>query len=135
MYRLLRYPLPLIDFGSVRILRTYCLFIDLIIDNSFVFKHPLSGPNMHSVLKSGPDLLFVPRSGLNTTTESLSGPKAFVPEKQRPATDGEPFFSSISILLNPAKFHAKYVSRQITWNESITVCLQKECLTYSGSHM
>src|SRR5882672_5497714 len=95
MYRLLRYPLPLIDFGSVRILRTYCLFIDLIIDNSLVFKHPLSGPNTHSVLKSGPYLLFVPRSGLNTTTESLSGPKAFVPEKRRPATGGEPFFFSL----------------------------------------
>ena len=49
-YRHLRYPLPPIDFGSVRILRTYCLFIDLTINNSFVFKHPLSGPNMHSVL-------------------------------------------------------------------------------------
>src|SRR5882762_10284894 len=134
-YRHLRYPLPPIDFGSVRILRTYCLFIDLITNTSFVFKHPLSGPNMHSVVELSPDLLFVPRSGLNSTTESLSGPKAFVPEKRRPATDGEPFFPSISILLNPAKFHAKYDSRQIIWNESITVSLQKECLTCFESYM
>jgi len=83
---------------------------------------------MHSVLKSGPDLLFMARSGLNSTTESVSGPKVFVQEKRRPATDGEPFFPSISILLNPAKFHAKYVSRQIIWNESITACLQKRML-------
>jgi len=129
-YRRFRYPLTPLDFGSVRILRAYCLFIDLIIDNSFVFKHPLSGPNTHSVLESGPDLLFVPRSGLNTTTESLSGPK-----KRRPATDGEPFFPSISILLNPAKFHAKYVFRQAIWDESITACLQKECLTCLESYM
>jgi len=48
---------------------------------------------------------------------------------------GEPFFSSISILLNPAKFHAKYVSQQIIWNESITACQKKECLTCLRSHM
>src|SRR5882757_2850534 len=104
-YRRLRYPYP-IDFGSVRILRTYCLFIDLIINNSFVFKHPLSGPYMHFVIESGPYLLFVPRSGLNTTTGSLSGPKAFVPEKAQAATDGEPFFFSISILPIAVKLHA-----------------------------
>jgi len=73
MYRRLGYPYPP-DFVSVRFFRAYCLLADLIINNSFVFRHRLSGHNVHSVVESGLDLFFVARSWLNSTTESLSGP-------------------------------------------------------------
>ena len=84
---------------------------------------------MHFVVELGPYFLFIPRSGLNTTTESLSGPKAFVPEKRRPAMDGEPFFSSISILPNPAKFHANSFFHQPIWNEYVVLHRKEICLT------